>query len=175
MENKNTSQEIIPIERIESSIYVMRGQKIMLDADLAELYQVETKVLVQAVQRNRKRFPDDFMFQLDEAENHSLRSQIVTSNEGRGGRRYLPYAFTEHGVAMLSSVLRSERAVQMNILIIRAFMKLRELLATHKDLARKIEELENNQEQHSLQINSIIKLLMKPDKKSRKPFGFAKT
>jgi len=146
----------------------------MLDADLAELYQVSTKVLNQAVRRNLKRFPSDFMFQFTLEESQNLRSQIVTSSLEYGGRRYLPYAFTEHGVAMLSSVLRSERAVQMNILIIRAFVKLRELLATHKDLARKIEDLENNQGQHTLQINSIIKLLTKPDKKSRKPFGFGR-
>ena len=114
----------------------------MLDADLAELYQALTKNLNLAVRRNADRFPEDFMFQLTAEEGESLRFQFATSNVGRGGRRYLPHAFTEHGVAMLSSVLNSPRAVQMNILIIRTFVKLRELLATHKDLARKIEQLE---------------------------------
>src|ERR1700730_9806367 len=124
----------VPVELVERRIYLIRGQKVMLDADLAELYQVETKTLNRQVKRNADRFPEDFMFQLTAEEAESLRYQIGTSNEGRGGRRYLPYAFTEHGVAMLSSVLKSPRAVQMNILIIRAFVKLRELLANHKDL-----------------------------------------
>jgi len=126
----------VPTQLIERRIYLIRGQKVMLDSDLAELYQVETRVLVQAAKRNAQRFPHDFMFQLTAEEAQALRSQTVISNEGRGGRRYLAYAFTEHGVAILSSVLNSERAVQMNILIIRAFVKLRELLAGNKDLAR---------------------------------------
>jgi phage regulator Rha-like protein len=139
----------VPAGLIERRIYVIRGQKVMLDSDLAELYQVLTKNLNKAVRRNRDRFPEDFMFQLTEEEDKSLRFQFVTSNEGRGGRRYLPYAFTEHGVVMLSAVLNSDRAVQMSILIVRAFVKLRELLATHKDLGRKIEQLEAAQIQHS--------------------------
>src|SRR5690348_9652781 len=110
----------VPVEMIERRIYLIRGQKVMLDSDLAELYQVLTKNLNLAVRRNTNRFPTDFMFQLTKEEAESLRLQFATSNVGRGGRRYLPYAFTEHGVAMLSSVLNSERAVQMNILIIRA-------------------------------------------------------
>src|SRR5260370_28001097 len=117
----------IPTQLIERRIYLIRGQKVMLDSDLAELYQVLTKNLNLAVRRNQHRFPEDFMFQLTKEETESLRLQFATPNEGRGGRRYLPYAFTELGVAMLSSVLNSERAVQMNILIIRAFVKLREL------------------------------------------------
>jgi hypothetical protein len=129
----------------------------MLDADLAELYQVPTKALNQAVRRNSDRFPEDFTFQLTDEETDSLRSQIATSNVGRGGRRYLPYAFTELGVAMLSSVLNSERAVQMNILIMRAFVKLRELLATHKDLARKIEKLEATQKDHAVMLALVVK------------------
>lgn len=127
----------------------------MLDADLAELYQVETKVLNQGVRRKLRRFPQDFMFQLTSEESESLRSQFVTSNPGRGGRRYLPYAFTEHGVAMLSSVLNSERAVQMNILIVRAFVRMRELLASHKDLAARVNHVETTQRQHG----SIIAVL----------------
>jgi len=126
----------VPLEVIERRIYVIRGQKVMLDNDLAELYQVPTFRLNEAVKRNLDRFSEDFMFQLTSGEAQSLTSQIAMSKPtGRGGRRTLPYAFTEHGVAMLSSVLNSQRAVQMNILIIRAFVKLRELLATHKALA----------------------------------------
>lgn len=129
----------------------------MLDADLAEVYQVLTKNLNLAVRRNLNRFPEDFMFQLSKEETDSLRFQIATSNVGRGGRRYLPYAFTEHGVAMLSSVLNSDRAVQMSILIIRAFVKLRELLATHKELARKVEQLAASQKEHGIILAAVIK------------------
>jgi len=137
----------LPVELIERRIYVIRGLKVMLDSDLAELYQVETFNLNKAVKRNRDRFPEDFMFQLSAEEAEPLIFQIGMSKpEGRGGRRTLPYAFTEHGVAMLSSVLKSRRAVQMNILIIRAFVKLRELLATHKELARQIGQIEAAQE-----------------------------
>jgi hypothetical protein len=136
------------VETIERRIYVIRGLKVMLDRDLAELYQVPTKRLNEAVARHLNRFPSDFMFRLTAEEARALRSQFAAS-KGRGGRRYLPYAFTEHGVAMLSSVLHSERAVEMNILIIRAFVRLRQLLATHKDLARRIEQLEAAQEQHA--------------------------
>ena len=118
----------VPVAMIERRIYFIRGQKVMLDSDLADLYQVLTKNLNLAVRRNIGRFPEDFMFQLTPEEYENLRLQFATSNVGRGGRRYLPYAFTEHGVAMLSSVLNSERAVQMNILIIRAFVKMREIL-----------------------------------------------
>jgi hypothetical protein len=117
---------VIPAKLIERKIYMIRGSKVMLDSDLANLYQVPTKVLNQAVRRNLDRFPVDFMFQLNDKELDDLRSQIVTSKVGRGGRRYQPYAFTEHGVAMLSSVLASKRAISLNILIIRAFVRLRE-------------------------------------------------
>ena len=134
---QSTGQMPLPLELIERRIYVIRGQKVMLDADLAELYQAPTKNLNLAVRRNTERFPEDFMFQLTAEEAESLRLQSATSKLGRGGRRYLPYAFTEHGVAMLSSVLNSQRAVQMSILIIRALVKLRELLATHKDRNRR--------------------------------------
>lgn len=134
---------------IERRIYLIRGQKVMLDSDLAELYQVLTKNLNLAVRRNIARFPEDFMFQLTDAEAADLRLQIATSSGGYGGRRYLPYAFTEQGVAMLSSVLRSARAVQMNILIMRAFVKLRELLAGNKEIGRKLEELESIQKQQA--------------------------
>ena len=144
---KNVSLVDVPAEVVERRIYVIRETKVMLDSDLAGLYQVETKALNQAVRRNATRFPDDFRFQLTAVEADLLRSQNVTSNTSRGGRRYLPYAFTELGVAMLSSVLKSERAVQMNILIMRAFVRLREMLATNKGLAQRIDRLEANQQQ----------------------------
>lgn len=146
----------IPRELIERRIYVIRSQKIMLDSDLAELYQVETFRLNEAVKRNMDRFPADFMFQLTREETDGLTSQTAMSKtEGRGGRRTLPYAFTEHGVAMLSSVLNSKRAVQMNILIIRAFVRLRAVLANHKALAAKVEKLETGQRDHEIAINLV--------------------
>jgi hypothetical protein len=129
----------------------------MIDADLAELYQVETFRLNEAVKRNLKRFPEDFMFQLSAAETRALTSQFAMSKVGRGGRRTVPYAFTEHGVAMLSSVLKSDRAVQMNIVIVRAFVKLREVLATHKDLARKIQDLAHTQKDHAAVLSLVVK------------------
>jgi hypothetical protein len=166
----------VPVEVIERRIYLIRGQKVMLDSDLAALYQVPTKRLNEQVRRNRSRFPEDFMFQLSGDETESLRSQIATSKAGPGGRRYLPYVFTEHGVAMLSSVLNSERAVQMNILIIRAFIQLREILATHKDLACKIEELERRQQVQAADIaavyNLVEKLVAPPRERRHRPIGF---
>ncbi len=148
---------LVPVQLIERRIYVIRGKKVLLDADLAELYQVPTRVLNQAVRRNIARFPADFMFQLTTEEFESLRSQLVISNKGRGGRRYMPYAFTQEGVAMLSSVLTSDRAIQMNILIMRAFVQLRDALATHKELAEKIEKLAATQQQHAVALVSVIK------------------
>ena len=145
---------------------------------LATLYGVPTKALNQAIKRNLARFPEDFMFQLtsEELEN-ALRSQIATSNVGRGGRRYPPFAFTEHGVAMLSSVLSSKRAVALNILIIRAFVRLREYLATHQDLARKLEDVDRTQQEHGAHIRQIYdcidRLLEPPPEPSRRRIGFA--
>src|SRR5437667_11920151 len=139
---------VAPVELVERRIYFIRGQKVMMDSELAELYQVPTKSLNLAIKRKTQRFPDDFMFRLTKTEADSLRFQNETSNTGRGGRRYLPYVFTEHGVAMLSSVLNSERAVQVNIVIIRAFIKLREILATHRELAQRLENLERKYEAH---------------------------
>lgn len=135
------SKQIIPRERIEQKYHFLRGQKVILSSGLVILYSVPVKVLVQAVKRNESRFPEDFMFQLDSEEVKNLKSQIVTSNWG-GARRARPYAFTEQGVAMLSSGLRSDRAVQVNIAIMRAFVQLRSMLATHEELRRKIEEME---------------------------------
>jgi len=160
---------------IERRIYILRRQKVMIDSDLAILYRVPTFRLNEAVKRNKMRFPADFMFRLTKKESESLTSHIAMSN-GRGGRRTLPYAFTEHGVVMLSSVLNSERAIQMNILIVRAFVKLREMLATHKDLARKIEDLDRQQNEHGKQlaaVYSIVKQLIDPPAKPKRRIGFA--
>jgi len=169
----------LPVEIIEHKIYLIRGYKVMLDTDLASLYQVATKAFNQAVRRNLDRFPPDFMFQLSKEELQNWRSQIVTSNPAaKMSLRRPPYAFTEHGVAMLSSVLRSARAVQMNILIIRAFVKLRQLLATHKDLARKIEELEREQKAHAHQLSAVydvVKQLIAPPSKPLRRIGFLRT
>jgi hypothetical protein len=132
---------------IEKMIYLIRDQKVMLDKDLAELYEVETKVLNQAVKRNISRFPNDFMFQLTNEEGDSLRSQIVTSKVGKGGRRYLPYVFTENGVAMLSSVLNSEKAIQINVSIMRIFTRLRSFLMLEKDLSDRVTKLEQGTNQ----------------------------
>ncbi len=167
-----TSSSAIPPERIERRILRIRGQNVMLDADLAELYEVETRELNQAVKRNLERFPEDFMFRLTDDEAAALRSQIVTSNEGRGGRRYTPYAFTEQGVAMLSSVLRSPRAVQVNIAIMRAFVKLREIIASHHQLARRLEEMESRYDAQFRAVFDAIRELMKPPEKPRRRIGF---
>lgn len=166
----------VPVEVIEHRIYLIRGQKVMLDDDLAELYQVPTKSLNLAVRRNKDRFPGDFMFQLTQKEVESLRFQSETSKlAGRGGRRYLPYAFTEHGVAMRSSVLRSERAVQMNILIIRVFIKLRQMLAADKDLARRLRAVEATLKKHSQAIAVVyaeVKKLQVPPPVPKRRIGF---
>jgi hypothetical protein len=167
--------EIIPLERIQSFIFLIRGEKVLTDQQLAELYQVPTKVLLQAVKRNQERFPDDFAFQLTRQEVTILRSQIVTSSFAHGGRRYLPYVFTEQGVAMLSSVLRSGRAVQVNVAIMRAFVSLRRLLATSETLARKFAELERRLEGHDQAIKSLfdaIRELMQPPVKPKREIGF---
>jgi phage regulator Rha-like protein len=160
----------VPAELIGQRIYVIRGQKVTLDSDLAGLYQVETKALNRAVKRNPTRFPGDFMFQLAAKEDESLRCQIGTSNEGRGGRRNVPFAFTAHGVAMLSSVLNSERAVQMSILIVRAFVKLREVSASHRELARKMKRLEHSQKDHSAVLSIVVKDVQDLEEKMVKGF-----
>lgn len=141
-------ESFLPIERIENRIYIIREQKVMLDRDLAVLYDVETKALNQAVRRNIHRFPDDFMFQLTSKELQHWKSQIVTSNRERMGIRKMPLAFTEQGVAMLSSVLKSERAILVNIQIIRTFTKLRELIVQHSDLERRLDALELRYDKH---------------------------
>lgn len=169
--------DLVPVERIEKAILLIRGQKVMLDRDLADLYGVATKVLNQAVRRNLPRFPDDFMFQLTAEEGESLRSQVVTLKAGRGQhRKYLPYAFTEQGVAMLSSVLNSDRAVEVNIAIMRAFVRLREIMSTHKDLARKLAELERKLGQHdekfAVVFEAIRQLMAPPPARTKPRIGF---
>jgi hypothetical protein len=164
---------LIPVSRIERAILLIRTQKVMLDADLASLYGVETRVLVQAVKRNIQRFPEDFMFRLTPAEFALLKSQSVTSSDW-GGRRYPPYAFTEQGVAMLSSVLRSPRAVQVNIEIMRAFIRLRQMLASHVELARKLDSLEQKYDSQFKEVFEAIRRLMTPPEPKRRPIGFRK-
>ncbi|MFH1701849.1 MAG: ORF6N domain-containing protein [Nitrospirota bacterium] len=167
---------LVPVEMIEKKIYLIRGHKVMLDSDLAELYGVATKVLLQAVKRNLNRFPEDFMFILKYQDVAALRSQIVTLKKGRGEhRKYLPYVFTEQGVAMLSSVLNSERAVKVNIEIMRAFVRLREMLSSNKELALKLAQLERKMEKHDEEIKLIfdaIRELMKPPEAKTKKIGF---
>jgi hypothetical protein len=176
MKRKITAGDVVPVEVIERRIYLIRGQKVMIDSDLAELYQVETSNLNKAAKRNLDRFPSDFMFQLTKDEADSLRFQIgISKPEGRGGRRYLPYVFTEQGIAMLSSVLNSDRAVLVNIAIMRAFVKLREIMATHKDLAHKIDALERKYAKHDQQIQIVfdaIKKLLQPPVSPKRRIGF---
>lgn len=179
----------ITVETIERRIFLVRGQKVMLDTDLAELYGVPTRRLNEQVRRNLKRFPADFMFQLTGEEagglrsqiaisnteveaSQSLRSQNVTSNAKRGGRRYAPYVFTEQGVAMLSSVLNSERAIEVNIAIMRAFVQLREMLSTHKDLAQKLEQMEKKYDKQFRVVFDAIRELMQPAAPTRRKIGF---
>ena len=188
-------KEIIPLQQIAKAIHWVRGEKVLLDFDLATLYGVPTKTLNQAVKRNATRFPEDFMFQLSAEETRFLRSQFVTaksqaadnqwilpnwsqfvtSSRKHRGRRYRPYAFTEQGVAMLSSVLNSERAVKVNIAIMRAFVKLRQTLETNRELARKFSELEKRVGKHDEEIDAIleaIRQLMAPPEKPRREIGF---
>ena len=161
--------------RPESRILIIRGHKVMLDVDLAEMYGIPTKRLNEQIKRNLKRFPIDFMFQLTKDEAEFLRSQIATSKKGSGGRRYLPLAFTELGVAMLSSVLNSERAILVNVEIMRAFVRLRQVLSTHKDMARKLDDLEKKMKVHDTQIQAVfdaIRELMKTPEKPKRRIGF---
>ena len=166
--------EIVTVENIESMIFQIRGKKVMLDKDLAGLYKVPTKVLNQAVKRNIRRFPPDFMLKSTWDEAKSLRSQIVTLKRGQH-RKYRPYLFTEQGVAMLSSILDSERAILVNIAIMRVFVKLRLILSTHKELANKLSQLERKSEKHDLEIRSIfevIRQLMTVPEKPKHRIGF---
>jgi len=168
-------RQVTTASAVESRILFLRHQRVILDADIAELYGVPVKVLNQQVKRNRERFPADFVFRLTSKEHKVLRSQIVTSKEGRGGRRYVPYAFTEHGAIMAATVLNSERAVQMSVFVVRAFVRLREMLATNRRLAGKIGELENRLDTHDSTIQDLIeaiKELMTPEEPARVRIGF---
>ena len=171
MEQKMAAKATVLADRIEQRIFLLRGQKVMLSPDLAHLYNVEPRALVQAVKRNLDRFPADFMFQLSGEEFLSLKSQIVTSSWG-GSRRAAPFAFTEQGVAMLSSVLRSKRAIQVNVEIMRAFVRLRQMLASHADLARKLDALEKKYDAQFRVVFDAIRELMTPPKPNRRRIGF---
>jgi hypothetical protein len=166
-------KSIVPVERIEKRIYFIRGQKVMLDSDLAELYGVTTGALNQAVKRNRDRFPLDFRFELTVEEAEDLKSQSVISSSWGGRRRSSPTAFTEQGVAMLSSVLKSRRAVQVNVEIMRTFVRLREMLASNANLSRKLDELERKYDQQfKIVFDAIRQLMIPPEAKQKKPIGY---
>jgi hypothetical protein len=172
-EKKESFIQIVTPEAIEKNIYVIRNQKVMLSIDLADLYDVEVRALVQAAKRNIKRFPSDFMFQLSDKEFSDLKSQIVISSWG-GARRSRPYAFTDNGVAMLSSVLRSERAIAVNVEIMRAFTRLRKQASIHKDLILRIDQIEEKYDsQFKIVFDAIRQLVIPPDKPKR-PIGFRK-
>lgn len=171
----NTKIITMPIEQISDKILLIRGQKVLLDRNLAELYGVETKRLKEAVRRNIERFPSDFMFEMNDKEFRNWRTQFATSNSQKMGIRYKPMVFTEQGVAMLSSVLRSKRAVEVNILIMRAFVRMRELLYSDKNLALKVEKLEKQMETQGKSLQQVIQivnqLLKQPEPESKK-IGF---
>jgi hypothetical protein len=169
----NPRQLAISVEIIAQKIYRIREQKVMLDSDLAELYQVEPRALIQAVKRNIERFPEDFMFQLTAEEHQVLRSHFVILKPGRGKqRKYLPYVFTQEGVAMLSSVLRSPRAVQVNVAIMRAFVRLREIVMSDKELAQKLAYLEKKYDARFKVVFDMIRKLMQPSSKTQRRIGF---
>jgi hypothetical protein len=171
--SKTPSNALLPTTLISRKIYFFRGMRVILDSDLAQLYRVTTSNLNQAVRRNYKRFPKDFMFQLSEKDLKSLRSQFAISNTvGRGGRRYRPYAFTEHGVAMLSSVLHSDRAVQVNIAIMRAFLQLRAMLASHEDLRRKIIKMEKRYDSKFHAVFATLRQMLETPIPPKRQIGF---
>jgi hypothetical protein len=176
---KKTELQLASAPAIENRIYVIRGRQVMLDEDLADLYGVETRVLVQQVKRNAKRFPADFMFQLTKPEAEALRSQIVISNRGRGGRRYEPYVFTEQGVAMLSGVLRSDRAIAVNIEIMRAFVELRRAAGSFQELQKRLDQMELDigarlceHDEQLRQIFEALRQLIAPPPSTKRPIGF---
>ena len=165
------------VRQVESRIAILRGQRVLLDSDLAELYEVSVKRLNEQVKRNRERFPRDFLFQLSPEEDKVLRSQSATSEGGPGGRRYLPYAFTEHGAIMAATVLNSQRAVEMSVFVVRAFVRLREMLASNQQIASKFAELEQRLEGHDEAIQELvlaIHQLMEPPEGSKRRIGFEK-
>ncbi|HEX6780504.1 MAG TPA: ORF6N domain-containing protein [Solirubrobacterales bacterium] len=167
--------QVVAVPAIEKRIFVIRDRQVMLDEDLADLYGVETKRLVEQVKRNLGRFPEDFMFQLGKEEAAVLRSQIATSNTGRGGRRYAPYVFTEQGVAMLSSVLRSKRAIAVNIEIMRAFVELRRVASSYAAIEKRLEQIERGMGEHDEQLAQIfgaLRQLIAPPLQPKRPVGF---
>jgi hypothetical protein len=163
-------RSLIPLERVERVILLIRGQKVILDADLAALYGVTTKRFNEQVKRNRERFPEDFMFQLTKKEAEILRSQFAASSWG--GRRYLPFAFTEHGAIMAANVLSSPRAIQASVQVVRAFVRLRQILASHADLARKLAQLEKKYDRQFKVVFEAIRRLMTPPEPKKRPIGF---
>jgi len=172
----NKAGSIIPVERVESRILSIAGQKVIIDSDMAELYAVTTSRLNEQVKRNIERFPADFMFQLNKEEFDNLKSQFATSSSGWGGRRKLPYAFTEHGAIMAASVLNSKRAVAVSIFVVRAFVKLRQMSAPYKEIMKKLQQLEKKLQTHDKQIIEVVKairlLMPPPETKPKQPFGF---
>jgi hypothetical protein len=168
-------ENVAPTEYVQSRIREIRGTKVILDSDLAQLYGVETRALNQAVRRNVDRFPEDFVFQLTLEEQSRLRSQSVISNGGRGGRRYLSYAFTEHGAMMAASVLNSPQAIQTSVFIVRAFIRLRSIYASHIELTRRLDELDTRVSEHDAELRSIIEAIRQlaiPRAPQRHPIGF---
>jgi hypothetical protein len=165
-------RNIIPTDRIEKSIYLIRGQKVILDKDLAAIYSVPTFRFNEAVKRNKDRFPEDFMFQLTNAETKILISQNAMSKPGQGGRRTLPYAFTEHGAVMAANILKSPIAVQMSVIVVRAFVKMREMLIEQRDLAKKLSDLEQKYDHQFKIVFDAIRALMEPPEKPKKKIGF---
>jgi phage regulator Rha-like protein len=173
-EKPHMSQSIarIPVEQIESMILFVRGEKVILDSDLAVLYGVSTTRLNEQINRNKRRFPGDFVFRLTKEEWDSLMSQFAISKTGRGGRQKLPYVFTEHGALMAANVLRSERAVEVSVQVVRAFVKLRQLLASNAELAKKLEELEKKYDHQFRVVFDAIRQLMTLPPSKTKPIGF---
>ncbi len=173
---RHIGESIVPVERVQSRILLIGGQKVILDSDLAELYGVTTTRLNEQVKRNRARFPRDFMFRLSRQEFDNLKSHSATSSSGWGGRRKLPYAFTEHGAIMAASVLNSDRAVQASIFVVRAFVRLKQMLTPYKELMAKLDQLEKKVKTHDRQIVAVveaIRLLMPPpESRPKEPFGF---
>lgn len=170
-----TKPDLVPAEYVERRILELRGTKVILDSDLAGLYGVETKRLNEQVKRNSERFPSDFVFQLTQEEFENLRSQSATSSRAHGGRRTPPYVFTEHGAIMVANVLNSQRAIEMSVFVVRAFVRLRGILATHKELASKLDELERKVGEHDEAIRALvtaIRELMSPSSKARRAIGF---
>jgi len=170
--SKNDGSALVPVEQISSTILLVRGQRVLLDSELAALYDVTTKRFNEQVKRNLERFPADFMFQLSPDEVVNLRSQIATSSSHHGGRRYAPYAFTEHGAIMAATILNSPRAVEMSVYVVRAFVQLRDMLASNKELARRLDELERTLATHDQAITGILKTIRElmsppPDPKRR--------